>query len=209
MTLCRETLQLSKTLRVIKRDLVKKCLEMSAETAEKNDDYIESNEQSGKCLKRENHDDSTIRARIAELLELKTSKSGDEQFSLKKYVDRMKEGHNDSFFFACESIAVVSSSLFNVPATPVAIQDDLYPCASRRTTDIVMGSSLSSNRGGMRRESTTNPAHLGRMTQFMFWRSRLNDSFRTYGAELGSLTDDDITYLNLVMCSAPSEVLRR
>ena len=46
---------LSKTLRVIKRDFVKKCLEISAETAEKIDDYIEFYEQSGKCLKRESH----------------------------------------------------------------------------------------------------------------------------------------------------------
>ena len=88
-TLFRETLQQNKTLHVIKMDLVKKCLEMSAETAEKND-YIESYEQSGKCLKLENHDDSTIRAQIAELLELNTFKSEDEQFSLKEYADRMK-----------------------------------------------------------------------------------------------------------------------
>ena len=97
MTIFRETLQ-HKILRVIKMDLGKKCLEMSAETAEKNDDHIESHEQSGKCLKLENHDDSTIRAKIAELLELNTSKSEDEQFSLKEYVVRMKEGHNDIFF---------------------------------------------------------------------------------------------------------------
>ena len=83
------SLQQNKALQVIKMDLVKKCREMSAETAEKND-YIESYGQSGKCLKLENHDDSTIRAQIAELLELNTSKSEDEQFSLKEYADRMK-----------------------------------------------------------------------------------------------------------------------
>ena len=119
---------LSKTLRVIKRDLVKKCLEVSAETAEKIDDYIEFYEQSGKCLKRENH----------------------EQSSLKKYVDRIKG--TTTFSFACESIAVVSSSLLlwvkrsmtqrmfemiNVPTTPVTSQADLYRCASRCTTGIV------------------------------------------------------------------------
>ena len=81
MTVFRETLQQNKTLRVIKMDLGKKCLEMSAETAEKNDDHIESHEQSGKCLKLDNHDDSTIRAKIAELLDLNTSESEDEQFS--------------------------------------------------------------------------------------------------------------------------------
>merc|ERR1719337_386189 len=38
--------------------------------------------------------------------------SGDEQISLKEYVDRMKEGQNDIFYITGESIAQVSSSPF-------------------------------------------------------------------------------------------------
>ena len=49
---------------------------------------------------------------IAELSRLNPSKSGDEQLSLKEDVDRMKEGQTDTYSFACESIAVVSSSPF-------------------------------------------------------------------------------------------------
>ena len=45
-----ETLQLSKILLVIKKNLVKKCLEWLAEIAEKKDD-TRSYEQFGKCLK--------------------------------------------------------------------------------------------------------------------------------------------------------------
>ena len=41
------------------------------------------------------HGDSTIRTKAAEPLRFHTSKSGDEQISLKRYVDRMKEGQND------------------------------------------------------------------------------------------------------------------
>ena len=48
----------------------------------------------------------------AELLRFSTSKSGDEQISLKEYIDRMKEGQNDIYYITGESIAVVSSSLF-------------------------------------------------------------------------------------------------
>ena len=100
----------NKTLRVIKMNFVKQCLEMSAEIAELNDDYMESYEQFGKCLKHETHEDSTIRAKIAELLRLTTSKSEDEQLSLKEYVDRMKGKLIDLYYIIGMSIAVMSSS---------------------------------------------------------------------------------------------------
>merc|ERR1712062_542432 len=104
--------QQNKILRVIKKNLVKKCLEMFAEIAEKKDDYKKFYEQFGKCLKLGVHEDSTNRVKIAELLRWHTSKSGDEQISFKEYVDRMKEGQNDIYYITGESIAAVSSSPF-------------------------------------------------------------------------------------------------
>merc|ERR1712076_271129 len=112
LNISRETLQQNKILRVIKKNLVKKCLEMFAEIAEKKDDYKKFYEQFGKCLKLGVHEDSTNRTKVAELLRYHTSKSGDEQISLKEYVDRMKEGQNDIFYITGESIAAVSSSPF-------------------------------------------------------------------------------------------------
>merc|ERR1712107_626085 len=112
LNISRETLQQNKILRVIKKNLVKKCLEMFAEIAEKKDDYKKFYEQFSKCLKLGIHEDSTNRAKIAELLRFSTSKSGDEQISLKEYVDCMKEGQNDIYYITGESIAVVSSSPF-------------------------------------------------------------------------------------------------
>merc|ERR1712193_352747 len=112
LNISRETLQQNKILRVIKKNLVKKCLEMFAEIAEKKDDYKKFYEQFSKCLKLGIHEDSTNRTKIAELLRYQTSKSGDEMISLKEYVDRMKEGQSDIYYMTGESVAQVSSSPF-------------------------------------------------------------------------------------------------
>merc|ERR1711861_109728 len=88
------------------------CLEMFAEIAEKKDDYKKFYEQFSKNIKLGIHEDSTNRMKVAELMRYHTSKSGDEQISLKEYIDRMKEGQNDIYYITGESIAAVSSSPF-------------------------------------------------------------------------------------------------
>merc|ERR1712086_177543 len=85
LNISRETLQQNKILRVIKKNLVKKCLEMIAEIAEKKDDYKKFYEQFGKCLKLGVHEDSTNRTKVAELMRYQTSKSGDESISFKEF----------------------------------------------------------------------------------------------------------------------------
>merc|ERR1712194_751837 len=73
LNISRETLQQNKILRVIKKNLVKKCLEMFAEIAEKKDDYKKFYEQFGKCLKLGIHEDSTNRTKVAELMRYHSS----------------------------------------------------------------------------------------------------------------------------------------
>merc|ERR1712100_611091 len=85
LNISRETPQQNKILRVIKKNLVKKCLEMFTEITEKKDDYKKFYEQFSKNLKLGIHEDSTNRAKLADLLRFQTSKSGDEAIRLKEY----------------------------------------------------------------------------------------------------------------------------
>ena len=84
MNISGETLRQNKILRVAKKKLVKKCLEIFAECVEWKDDCEKFYEQCGSCLKLETREGSTIRAKIVGLLRLNASMSGGEQVSLKE-----------------------------------------------------------------------------------------------------------------------------
>merc|ERR1712139_86125 len=112
INISRETLQQNKILKVIKKNVVKKCLEMFAEIAENQEDYKKFYEQFSKNLKLGIHEDTTNRKKIADLLRFHTSKTGEDQISLKDYIQRMKEGQKDIFYITGESRASVAQSPF-------------------------------------------------------------------------------------------------
>jgi molecular chaperone HtpG len=113
LNISRETLQQNRILKIIKKNIIKKAIEMFEEIAENKEDFKKFYEQFGRNLKFGVHEDSTNSKKLASLLRYHSTKSGEEQnVSFGEYINNMHKDQKDIFYITGESRKSIQNAPF-------------------------------------------------------------------------------------------------
>lgn len=119
LNVSREMLQQNSVMKVIKKAMVKRAVDMISELANATDDegkkrWIEFYKEFNKSIKLGIHEDTKHRSKLIECLMFKTSKfcQEDDMSTFKQYVERMKPQQKNIYFVSGESLKAVKNSPF-------------------------------------------------------------------------------------------------
>ena len=112
LNISREILQQNKIMKVMKKNIVKKSIELLQELSEDETKYLEFYNGFSKNIKLGVHQDDHNRSKLAGLLRFHTSKSGNNMISLDQYIERMKDSQPGIFYITGPSQQAIDSSPF-------------------------------------------------------------------------------------------------
>jgi molecular chaperone HtpG len=112
LNISREMLQQNKIIRIINKNLTKKCLDLFAKIAEDKEKYKVFYDNFSKNIKLGIHEDANNRNKLSALLRFESTKSNNDITSLSEYVDRMKPEQKGIYYITGESKSMVENTPF-------------------------------------------------------------------------------------------------
>jgi molecular chaperone HtpG len=108
LNVSREILQQDRLVKNIRKNLVKKVLEML--TGMEKEQYDQFYGEFGQVIKEGIHTDWENKDKLADLVRYKTTKSDDKAVSLQEYVDRMKPDQKEIYYITGDSLTALANS---------------------------------------------------------------------------------------------------
>ena len=112
LNVSREMIQESKILRVIKKQLVKKTIEMMEELSEDKENYKKFYDAFSKNIKLGVYEDNANRTKMSGLLRYQSTTSGEDYTSFSEYISRMPEEQKSIYYLSGESVKSIENSPF-------------------------------------------------------------------------------------------------